>query len=487
MLGSQHPPFDKKHTQMTQSSSADSNTMEDTIAAIATGIGPCGIGIIRISGSEAIAVAGRIFKSPSKLSPSQFASHTVHHGLLVQPETGEEIDDALLTVFKGPSSYTGEDVVEISCHGGSVTLRKALDAVFSSGARPAEPGEFTKRAFLNGRLDLVQAEAVNDIIRAQTDQAQKLAIRQLDGELSREVSGIAESILSVLSRIEASVDFPEDVDEPDCLELASETEEMISKLDELISTSDRGRIYREGISLAIVGRPNVGKSSLLNALLRQSRAIVTPVPGTTRDVIEETININGIPVVAADTAGLREASDEVERIGVELAEKTMAAAGIVIVVLDVSSAIPKEDLEIVKRAGDHTIVALNKMDLLPIEEAGEVIQKTEEQLGDVASAPISAANGTGILELEDKIAELALGGKVETGESECVTNLRHKQAMVSARESLKSALETMRKGLPIDLLSVDFVGARMSLGEITGETASEDLIDRIFADFCIGK
>jgi len=460
--------------------------IDKTIAAIATAIGPCGIGVIRISGPEAFKIGDRIFKSHSG-TPSDFQSHTVHYGSLVHPETHELIDKVLLTVFRAPASYTGEDTVEISCHGGMVTLGKALEASYKAGAQPAEPGEFTKRAFLNGRLDLAQAEAVNDIIRARTDDAQRQALRQLGGALSKEVSKITNEILPILARIEAAVDFPEDVEEPDYHALESEINALIKDIDKLIETSGRGRIYREGISLAIVGRPNVGKSSLLNALLRQSRAIVTPIPGTTRDVIEEYINIRGIPIVAADTAGLREASDEVEKIGVELTERAMAAAGLILFVLDASVGLTDEDLKIIQGSGTPSLIALNKIDIVSADEADSLVRKIKNKVPDVSVVTISAEMGYGIDELEDKIAETVMGGEISQGEGAMVTNIRHKQALSAARESLAKALETIEHSMPVDFLSVDLIAARMSLGDITGDTASEDLIDRIFADFCIGK
>jgi len=469
---------------MTTNSSSDYDI--STIAAIATAVGSCGIGVIRISGPEAFAIADKVFKSASVV-PSQKPSHTVHYGTLVDTKSGEPVDKVLLTIFRAPSSYTGEDVVEISCHGGIVTLRKALQAVFAAGAKPAEPGEFTKRAFLNGRLDLAQAEAVNDLIKAQTDDAQRLALRQLGGSLSTEVSKLTDVLLSILSRIEAAVDFPEDVEEPDYHELADEISNIAGVIDRLISTSDRGRIYREGISLAIVGRPNVGKSSLLNALLRQTRAIVTAVPGTTRDVIEETINIRGIPVVAADTAGLREASDEVERIGVELTERTMAAAGMVLVVLDASTGITDDDRDILHRIGTTSIIVLNKVDVVSEGNLQEILSDIRTEATGRIVVPVSAATGEGIEDLEDQIADMVLGGHAGVPEGVFVTNLRHKQALIDARESLSRALETIEQEMPVDFLSVDLIAARMSLGEITGETATEDLIDHIFSDFCIGK
>lgn len=458
----------------------------DAIAAVATAIGSCGIGIIRISGPDAFAIGDRLFESPSGAT-SSFPSHTVHYGSLVHPVSRELIDKVLLTTFRAPASYTGEDTIEISCHGGIVTLGKALEAAYDAGAQPAGPGEFTKRAFLNGRLDLAQAEAVNDIIRARTDDAQRQALRQLGGALSSEVSKITESILSILARIEAAVDFPEDVEEPDYRALALEIETLARNIDRLIATSDRGRIYREGISLAIIGRPNVGKSSLLNALLRHARAIVTPIPGTTRDVIEESIDIRGIPVVAADTAGLRVAADEVERIGVELTERTMAAAGLILLVLDASIGITDEDSKILYGLAAPTLIVLNKIDLVSDKNKIEIIGQIERKLPNIVAIPVSAASGLGIEELEDKIAEAVMGGEISHGEGALVTNLRHKQALIAAKESLDTALVTIEQSMPVDFLSVDLIAARINLGDITGDTASADLIDRIFEDFCIGK
>lgn len=462
-------------------------TWDDTIAAVATAVGSCGIGVIRISGPESFEVASRVFRGKSDAKVSEYASHTIHYGSCVDPKSGETIDQVLLSVFKSPSSYTGEDVAEISCHGGTVTMRKVLDAVFAAGARHAEPGEFTKRAFLNGRLDLAQAEAVNDIIHARTEDAQRLAMRQLGGLLSTEVSALIQEILAILAKIEAAVDFPEDVEEPDYSALAIDIKAIENRINNLISTSNRGRIYREGISLAIVGRPNVGKSSLLNALLRESRAIVTSVPGTTRDVIEEVINIRGIPVVAADTAGLRDASDEVEKIGIELAERAMSAASLVLAVVDARIGLTEDDRAILNKVSNAKLIVLNKIDLLPSEELGHVMKSIADEAPNTVIVPVSAADRSGIDQLEDEIAEAVLGGAIEVGEGAFVTNARHRQSLVDARESLMRSIETINSGLPIDFLSVDLLAARMSLGDITGDTASEDLIDRIFADFCIGK
>jgi tRNA modification GTPase len=305
--------------------------------------------------------------------------------------------------------------------------------------------------------------------------------------LSAEVSKITDGILSILARIEAAVDFPEDVDEPDYESLAAEIGALAQKIEHLIATSDRGRIYREGISLAIVGRPNVGKSSLLNALLRQARAIVTPIPGTTRDVIEESICIKGIPIVAADTAGLRATADEVEKIGVELTERTMAAAGLILLVLDASIGLTDEDRDILRDLHTPTLIVINKTDIVSDEKLSSVEQQITHGFPNIATVPVSASTGIGIEELEDKIAEAVVGGNIGQDEGVLVTNMRHKYALSDAKESLMKAIDTINQSMPIDFLTVDLIAARMSLGDITGDTASEDLIDRIFSDFCIGK
>jgi tRNA modification GTPase len=458
--------------------------MSDTITAIATGLVPCGIGVIRVSGDDAFSVAEAIFTARSGAPVSDFNSHTVHYGSLIDLVDGEKIDDVLLTVFRAPGSYTGEDVVEISCHGGLATMRKALEATLRAGARLAEPGEFTKRAFLNGRLDLAQAEAVNDLIRAGTDGAQRIARMQLDGGLSCRVEELEDGLMSVLARIEASIDFPDDVEEPEREAVSESLRETADGIAELIQTFSRGRIYREGIRMVIAGRPNVGKSSLLNALLREARAIVTPVPGTTRDTIEETLSIRGIPIVAIDTAGLRESADAVEQIGVERAEQSLAAADLIHFVFDASEGLTEEDSNLLARMPERpVIVAANKIDLLPV---------SERKIPAIAAArgaplvPVSALTGDGLDDLEAAIESLVGGGGI-TAESVLVSNARHKEALESAAASLDQAIATLQSRAPFDLASVDLMAARAYLGEITGETASEDLVDRIFSEFCIGK
>lgn len=460
------------------------STIMDTIAAIATPIGSGSIGVIRVSGPKAEEIASLIFSGSSQLK--SLSSHTAHHGTIIHPGTREPLDDVVLTLFGAPRSYTGEDVVEISCHGGMQTVRAVLAVVLTSGARLAEPGEFTKRAFLNGKMDLAQAEAVNDIIRARTDQARKVALRQLDGALSSRIGEINRRILGTIATIEAAIDFPEDVPEPDMGWLRSEVESARADVESLIESFGRGRVHREGLRVVIAGRVNVGKSSLLNALLRAARAIVTPIPGTTRDVIEENLEIRGIPVVAIDTAGLRATDDPVERIGVELTQQSMDTADMVLLVLDSSQGLAAEDMDLLDSLRDRSVIVIfNKTDLLPDNEAESAATQLSRQLS-VLVVPTSASTGTGIELLENKIAELL--GLMNTGaESVTVTNIRHESSLKSAAQSLGHVLSSVDAGEPIDLLSGDLNAARISLGLITGETASEDLLDRIFSEFCIGK
>jgi tRNA modification GTPase len=340
------------------------NPQEDTITAIATPVGSGGIGVIRVSGTEAVNVASRIFTGSD---PHTFSPNTAHHGTLIYPGTRDDIDDVIFTFFRAPRSYTGEDVIEISCHGGISTVKAALNAVLDAGARLAEPGEFTRRAFLNGKIDLAQAEAVNDLIRSRTDEARKVALRQLDGKLSAGISDINHGILGVIAAVEASIDFPEDVPEPEMEWVRDEVENARGEVDKLIKSFGRGRIYREGLRVVIAGRVNVGKSSLLNALLRHARAIVTPIPGTTRDVIEENLEIQGIPIVAIDTAGLRDTSDPVEKIGVELSHQSIESADLVLLVLDASTELTEEDTALLEKVKNMpVIVVMNKIDLLSL-------------------------------------------------------------------------------------------------------------------------
>lgn len=450
----------------------------DTIAAIATPIGSGGIGVIRISGPDAIELAARVFNP----NPSEQPSHTARHGRLVQPHTKEPVDDAVLTIFGSPKSYTGENVVEISCHGGMATLKAALHAVLEAGARLANAGEFTQRAFLNGKMDLAQAEAVNDLIRSRTDAARKVALSQLDGELSGRAQSLLDAGMGMLAAIEAAVDFPEDVSEPENEWIREQASAIRGSLRDLLGAFEKGRIYREGLRVAIVGRVNVGKSSLLNALLRHARAIVTSIPGTTRDLIEENVEIHGIPIVAIDTAGLRQTDDPVERIGVDLTYKSIESADVVTLVIDSSQGIQDQDRELLSSiSGRRVIVVLNKVDLLTESELESAAGSVP---ADLIVITTSAKWGTGVEELENAIAKVAGAADVE---SAVVSNIRHKEALRSAYESLDHVLYGLDSGEPIDLLSVDIRSACESLGLITGSSATHDLLERIFSEFCIGK
>jgi tRNA modification GTPase len=460
--------------------------LSDTIAAIATPPGEGGIGIVRLSGPLAFPITDRLFRKPGP-PPSALPSHTLHYGYVTDPGLGEKVDDAVILLFRGPHSFTGEDVVEFSCHGGPVTLGRVLALTLRAGARSAEPGEFTRRAFLNGRMDLAQAEAVCDQIRAKTEAAQRLAVRQREGSLSREVSRVRDDLVGALAAVEVTIDFSEEVGDLDYTAMAARLAGIRAGVEALLATAGRGRVYREGIRLAIVGRPNVGKSSLLNALLREDRAIVTPIAGTTRDVIEETANIRGIPVTAIDTAGLREAEDVVERIGVERARSAMDTASLLLFVVDMSAAWTEEESRLADGvAGRPVIWVLNKQDLVDTEEIARWPARLPQEAAGRTVA-ISAASGEGMPALEEAIAGAVLGGGTDVGEEVVVSNVRHARALEMARDSLAEAEKTTHAHLPPDFISIDLRGALDALGQITGETATDEVIHRIFQDFCIGK
>ena len=466
---------------------------DETIAAIATPVGDGGIGIVRISGRDAIDVAGKMFHVSTGTAVALLPSHTVHYGYALDPIMHVRIDDGLITVFRNPHSYTGEDSVEISCHGGIVPVRKVLEACLRAGARLAEPGEFTKRAFLNGKIDLVQAEAVLDIIRSRTDEALRIARRQLEGVLSQKIRALRDEIVGVMAHIEACIDFPEDVEEWQPGRIVGSIREAASHVSALLDTADKGRIYREGIQAVIAGKPNVGKSSLLNALLRESRSIVTPIPGTTRDTIEETMNIKGIPVRAVDTAGVRETDDPVELMGVERAKSAIENADLVLAVLDASEAFTPEDETMLKSLSDKKlIVILNKSDLLAHADAAALGAKIQSwmKLECGRKVPIlntAATWNEGIAEMEEAIAESVLSGGIPYTDGPVVTNVRHKRALEEALVALEEALATAQSGMSLDFICIDLRSSVDALGRITGEMVAEDIIDRIFSEFCIGK
>lgn len=454
----------------------------DTISAVATAMGEGGIAIIRVSGSKALEIVNKIFKGKSSTDIFNMKPYTMKYGHIVD-ENNEVIDEVIISFFKAPRSFTAEDTVEINCHGGVVATNKVLQATIKAGARLAEPGEFTKRAFLNGRIDLSQAEAVMDIISAKTELSMKSAMAQSQGRLSQEINKLRSETLEVLSLIEYAVDFTEDDEEPDetiPVRVKESVERLITEVDGLLKTADEGKLIREGLSMVIVGKPNVGKSSLLNSLLNEKRAIVTDIAGTTRDVIEEYINLDGIPIRLVDTAGIRETEDVVEKIGVEKSKEKINEADLVVFMLDTSRELDDEDREIIDYIKDRKhIVLLNKVDLerkLDLHNIKDLKNTIE----------ISAKTGFGITELKEKIKELFFGGAIDT-ESVMVTNTRHKQALYRAIENLELGLNGLNHNEFLDLISIYITSSLRALGEITGAELEEDLVNKIFAEFCCGK
>ncbi len=443
-----------------------------------------GIGIVRISGSLAESIARRLFK-PKKDQPC-FTSHRFHYGEIVDPQNGHPIDEVLLVLMKSPKTYTREDIVEIHCHGGYLILEKALELVLREGARMAAPGEFTKRAFLNGRIDLTQAEAVVDLINAKTMASLEIAHQQLRGMFYRELTSLKGGLMDRLALIEAHIDFPEEEIEPIALEdLKHSFETMAEKLEEWIASYEEGKIFREGISCAIVGKTNVGKSSLLNVLLKEDRAIVTPIPGTTRDVIEEVLNINGIPVRLIDTAGLRRAMDSIEQEGVRRAKQRVADSDFILLMVDGSRPLELDDMEIFEEIeGKKKVVILNKNDL-PSEIDLEEMKK-RFQTDPVVS--ISALKNDGIDSLKEAIYASLIHRDVRVSpEHLIVANIRHKKALSQLKDNLLNAVKGLEEGTSLEFIAFEIRSALEALGEMVGETASEEILNRIFEQFCIGK
>ncbi|HHW31330.1 MAG TPA: tRNA uridine-5-carboxymethylaminomethyl(34) synthesis GTPase MnmE [Clostridiaceae bacterium] len=460
---------------------------DDTIAAISTPAGTGGIGIIRISGDKAFEIAEKIFIG--KKDFSNIKSHTIKYGKIIDPSAGEIIDEVLISKMRKPHTFTREDMVEINCHGGMTVLRNVLELVIREGARLAEPGEFTKRAFLNGRIDLSQAEAVIDIINSKTKESSKAAIEQLEGKLSRRLKEIRKKLISLIANIEVNIEYPEyDIEEITLEETCSTIHETYYELENLIKSFEKGRIIKEGIKAVIVGKPNVGKSSLLNELTGKDRAIVTDIPGTTRDVIEDYINIKGIPMRILDTAGIRETEDPVEKIGVQKTEKEILAADLVILMIDVRTGISNEDLEMVQKAKDKKIIVLiNKIDLVEEKECNKTENDIKNKLEGIETVKVSLLKGTGVEELTDKIYKLFVGGEINYSNEIIITNIRHKNLMEKAKICMKEALDGCRSGLPLDIISIDISRGADYLGQITGETVSEDVLHEIFSRFCLGK
>lgn len=455
---------------------------EETIAAIATGAGEGGIGIVRMSGPGALEVADRIFRPRRGRPLGQRRSHTVTYGWVVAPG-GERVDEALALVMRGPRSYTGEDVVELQCHGGQLAVRRVLEEALRAGARLAEPGEFTRRAFLNGRMDLSQAEAVVDLIRAKTDRAMAAAVAHLGGSLREAIGRLRGRLLEMMAHLEADIDFPElELEVQTREEVAAGCAQCLAEVERLLGGAHTGRILREGLRAVLAGRPNVGKSSLLNRLVRENRAIVTAIPGTTRDVIAEWIELGGVPVQLLDTAGLRPTEDPVERIGVARTREALAQAHLVLVVIDAAEGLGPEDREWIAElpAGTARIGVANKIDLNP----GFSLAELQEALDGAPVVAVSAEAGTGLEALEAEIARLA--GAFDASE-ELLVNARQAEAIRRAADHLRDAQQTLESGLGVELVAIDIRAAWMALGEVTGETAGEALLDEIFSRFCIGK
>lgn len=453
----------------------------DTIAAIATAVGESGISIIRVSGDKALSIVSSIFEGKNNRKIDDISPYSMRYGKIVDKFSKEMIDEVLVSFMKGPKSFTAEDSVEINCHGGIMSTNKVLEEVIKAGARIAQPGEFTKRAFLNGRIDLSQAEAVMDLIRAKTDLSMKSALMQSEGRISREIKDIRHDLLGVIAHIEATVDFPEeDLEEMTSDKIKIDLDNIINRIERLLDTASEGRIIREGLSMVIIGKPNVGKSSLLNSILMEQRSIVTDVPGTTRDVIEEYINLDGIPVKVVDTAGIRETEDLVEKIGVERSKEKISEADLVVLMLDLSRKLDSDDKEILEYIKDKKyIVILNKSDL-----KRELEECDFQDMKNVIE--ISAKNGEGIDLLKNKIKDLFFKGEINSTDL-MITNSRHKEALYRAKEKCLASLETLNSGVSIDFASIDIRGAWINLGEVSGETLEEDIIDKIFSEFCLGK
>ena len=452
----------------------------DTIAAVSTPYGSGGIGIVRLSGEEAFNIASKVFKGKKPFN--KLRTHTLNYGKIFDPCSGEIIDEVLLSKMEAPHTYTKEDIVEINCHGGATVQRRILELLLKEGARLAGPGEFTMRAFLNGRIDLSQAEAVIDLINSKTDESARAAVGQLEGRLSGKIKEARKELMGLLAHIEATVDYPEyDIEEITGRLINEALKKIREKLERIAESFEKGRIIREGLNAVIIGKPNVGKSSLLNELAGKNRAIVTDVPGTTRDIIEEYVDIDGIPVKIADTAGIRETSDAVERIGVERAEKAIEDADLVIMMVDVREGIKEEDEKILEKIRDKKhIVVINKIDLsqdaheYPILEGRRAIRT-------------SVKYDIGIDSLEKEIKELFLKGEIGANNEVLVTNIRHKNLIDKAIESIDDACRAYADNMPVDIVSVDIKNAAEYLGRITGESVCEDLVKEIFEKFCIGK
>lgn len=457
---------------------------QDTIAALVTAVGESSVGIIRISGPEAVNIAGKLYKGKSNLHTAE--SHTIHYGYVYDEANDKKIDEALFLLMLGPRSFTGEDIVEVQCHGGMVVLKQTLQLILSLGARMAEQGEYSKRAFLNGRLDLAQAESIMDIVQAKTERGVDLALSQLQGTVSGMVKTLRADLLEMIAFIQADIDYPDDdIERLTAEQFINRASLIRENITSVLQNAQKGKLIRDGLRVVIAGKPNVGKSSLLNALLGQERAIVTDIPGTTRDIIEEYINLNGIPLKIVDTAGIRETDNLVEQIGVDRARKFVQNADLVLYVLDAAQGMTEEDISMLKELDGQTVLyLLNKSDL-GIEEA--LFDTIIKKVGKESVLQISARERTGLEQLEQKITDLFFSGTLEISNQIMVTNIRHIQVLEESLVHVKHFLDGLRSGLSVDFLVIDLQNAWEKLGKITGETIEDDLLDQIFSKFCLGK
>ncbi|WP_274311988.1 tRNA uridine-5-carboxymethylaminomethyl(34) synthesis GTPase MnmE [Staphylococcus hyicus] len=456
----------------------------DTITSISTPMGEGAIGIVRLSGHDAVEIADKLYKGKSKLK--DVASHTINYGHIIDPETNETVEEVMVSVLRAPRTFTREDIIEINCHGGILTINRVLELTMTHGARIAEPGEYTKRAFLNGRIDLSQAEAVMDFIRAKTDRASKVAQNQIEGRLSDMIKAQRQSILEILAQVEVNIDYPEydDVEDATTEFLLERSKAIKIDIQKLLDTGVQGKIMREGLSTVIVGKPNVGKSSMLNSLIHDNKAIVTEIAGTTRDVLEEYVNVRGVPLRLVDTAGIRETEDIVERIGVERSRKALSEADLILFVLNYNEALTEEDrqlYEVIKN--EDAIVIINKMDL----EQRLNIDELKEMVGDMPIIETSILKQQGIDDLELQIRDLFFGGEVQSQDMTYVSNSRHISLLKQAKQAIQDAIDAAEMGVPMDMVQIDLTRTWEILGEIIGESASEELIDQLFSQFCLGK
>ncbi|MCT1926726.1 tRNA uridine-5-carboxymethylaminomethyl(34) synthesis GTPase MnmE [Staphylococcus pasteuri] len=456
----------------------------DTITSISTPMGEGAIGIVRLSGPQAIEIGDKLYKGKKKLA--EVDTHTINYGHIIDPDTNETVEEVMISVLRAPKTFTREDIIEINCHGGILTINRILELTMTHGARIAEPGEYTKRAFLNGRIDLSQAEAVMDFIRSKTDRASKVAMNQIEGRLSDLIKRQRQSILEILAQVEVNIDYPEydDVEDATTEFLLQQSKRIKQEINQLLETGAQGKIMREGLSTVIVGRPNVGKSSMLNNLIQDNKAIVTEVAGTTRDVLEEYVNVRGVPLRLVDTAGIRDTEDIVEKIGVERSRKALSQADLILFVLNNNEALTEDDqtlYDVVKN--EDVIVIINKTDL----ETNLDINEVKEMIGDTPLIQTSMLKQEGIDELEIQIRDLFFGGDVQNQDMTYVSNSRHISLLKQARQSIQDAIDAAESGIPMDMVQIDLTRTWEILGEIIGESASDELIDQLFSQFCLGK